>query len=322
MNIQKTKELFQKFLNKCLFLIASKVSLYEISLFILKLKWKFYFNMNESIYEDDRVRLRYFAGGAKFGDTLILVHGFGSGGMHQTKMQLNEYAKKYRILVPDLVYFGESTSKVDEYSLEFQVESIMKIIKFLKIDTFTIIGNSYGGMVAIILAEQCKEQLKKLVIIDSPIKYYNIEIANKAAQKLGVPSIYDLLIPKKPKDIQALFDLVHAKPQAPLPNFILQDLYRSVFNIFPKEKTKLLDYLKDNENSLNKRNWNFKIPILLVWGEQDQLVPIEIAHKIHKYFKKHTDTHLEIIPNAAHAPHIEKPRTFNHILTNFLEKTN
>jgi 4,5:9,10-diseco-3-hydroxy-5,9,17-trioxoandrosta-1(10),2-diene-4-oate hydrolase len=58
-----------------------------------------------------------------------------------------------------------------------------------------------------------------------------------------------------------------------------------------------------------------KIPALVVWGEQDRLVPVAHAHA---YVEGLPDARLALIPNTAHYPYVEAPEAFAHAVQQFL----
>ena len=66
----------------------------------------------------------------------------------------------------------------------------------------------------------------------------------------------------------------------------------------------------------SKSEYSFDIPILLIWGENDQVVDVERGKQLADYLG--TNARLEIIENAAHMPNMTHSKRFNQIVTGFL----
>ena len=58
--------------------------------------------------------------------------------------------------------------------------------------------------------------------------------------------------------------------------------------------------------------------VLLVWGEEDHVFPVQMAHDLKEVVSK--KVRLELIKKASHVPQIEKPDEFNNIVLNFLRQ--
>jgi len=257
--------------------------------------------------------IHYWTGGS--GDPLILIHGFGADSRFQWYDQVPELSKKYTLIVPDLIYFNESVSTSNDFSVEFQANKLIELIKHLKIRNFSMMGVSYGGLVAITICDKMPDRVDKLIISDSPIKFYTTKHNEEALKKYNAKTIQELLIPKEPEGIPRLMELAYYDPPW-VPGIVLKNVHENMFKNQAEEKGRLLEYLKVNEKKFNNMNYRVNCKVLLVWGKYDMLIPVEIGYKLKEYLKD--KARLEIIDKTGHMPNLEKPGEFNKVVGEFL----
>ena len=116
----------------------------------------------------------------KNGDIIFLLHGFGLQTEFQWYKQIKTLSKKNRVIIPNLLYFGKTTQH-EKYQLQDQVNLVKIIAKSLNLQKFDLMGLSYGGLIAIEFCNQNIDIVKKLILVDSPIKYFN----NKDLKKIS-----------------------------------------------------------------------------------------------------------------------------------------
>jgi len=118
-------------------------------------------------------RIVYAEGGT--GDTIIMVHGFG-GNKDNWLSLAKLFTSKYRVIIPDLPGFGDSSKPQDKkYNIMSEVERLNLFARELKLTKFHIVGNSMGGNIAGNYAADYPEMVKTLALFDaggvvSPIK--------------------------------------------------------------------------------------------------------------------------------------------------------
>jgi len=263
---------------------------------------------------DDKTSLHYWQGGE--GKPLLLLHGFGATAKYQWEKQVKLFAKKYQLIIPNLIYFGESNSKKEEYSIDFQVECIQKLIETLQLDSFSVIGLSYGGVVGISLANKIPTQVQKLVICDSPIRYYTKEDVATTLEKYNIESPEELLVPAKKEGLIPLMKIAYHKPPF-TPKFVLKDVHQGLFGSQTENKKKLLSYMDEHRVELSEKEYNLSSKILLIWGTEDALIPTRIGKELQGYFGDEQATFVTI-EKTAHMPNIERPKIYNTIVLDFL----
>jgi len=246
---------------------------------------------------------------------IILIHGFGANAMWQWYPQVKPFTQSFNVYVPDLVFFGGSTTKSSERSDIFQAESLMKMLKRLGVNKISVIGTSYGGFVAYNLAYLYPDVVDKVVIASSGICAQvedNIELLKHA----NMPKISDLLLPQSPAILRILTRLtVYKSPITIIPNFILNDFIQTLYVENRAQKVELLEGItvgRGCESPLPVINKD----VLIVWGEHDQIFPVDKAFQLKRHLADQAE--LVVMKNTSHIPHIEKPQVFNTIVKDFL----
>ncbi len=103
--------------------------------------------------------------------TIILVHGY-AGCAETWEYQINHFAHKYRVVVPDLRGHGQSDAPFTEYTMPELVADIDSIANALNLpDKFILVGHSFGGSICIEYAAARPERLEKLILIATAGEY-------------------------------------------------------------------------------------------------------------------------------------------------------
>ncbi|CAL4975115.1 unnamed protein product [Urochloa decumbens] len=212
---------------------------------------------------------------------VVLVHGFAAEGIVTWQFQVGALAKHYDVYVPDLLYFGGSTSPSTDRSPGFQAECLAAALRKLGVGPCAVVGFSYGGMVSFKMAEAHPDLVRWLVVSGSVLAMTD-SISEASLERIGVASSAELLLPESVKGLKALLSIAtHRKLWFP------DRLHR--------------DYLEK---------------ILLLWGENDNIFNIELAKTMKEQLGEKTV--LQSISKAGHLVHLERPCVYNQRLKEFL----
>ena len=118
-------------------------------------------NVTDQTVEVENARVHYWTGGQ--GEPLVMLQGFGGNARTVWAEQVVDLSDKYTLYAPDLVYFGGSTAKKKNFSIEFQVDTIIQFLDKLNIKKCHLIGVSYGGLVAYMLSAMYPDRVEKLI---------------------------------------------------------------------------------------------------------------------------------------------------------------
>lgn len=141
---------------------------------------------------------------------VVLVHGFAAEGIVTWQFQVGSLTKNYSVYVPDLLFFGSSITDKSDRSPSFQAECLATGLRKLGVEKCTVVGFSYGGMVAFKLAELYPELVEAMVISGS-ILAMTCSVSDSTMQRLGFTSSSELLLPTSVKGLKALLSVAAYK---------------------------------------------------------------------------------------------------------------
>ncbi|KAH9319233.1 hypothetical protein KI387_021002, partial [Taxus chinensis] len=161
--------------------------------------------------------------------------------------QVGKLSKEYSVYVPDLIFFGRSTTVSQQRSVAFQSGCLMKLLKKLGVERCAVVGFSYGGFVAFKMAELYPDLVACLVIGGSVIAMTD-SINQSALKKMGISSLAEFLLPAAVKDLKTLL-YVGCYKKIWLPNFLYRDFLQAMFNN-RKERGELLEALVESDTEV------------------------------------------------------------------------
>ncbi|KAI3889052.1 hypothetical protein MKX03_012485 [Papaver bracteatum] len=244
---------------------------------------------------------------------LVLLHGFGFNPLWQWYKQVKFLSGYFYLYIPELIFTGKSTTTSSERTEIFQAVSIAKVMDHLGIETYSVIGSSYGGFVAYHMARLFPEKIDKVIIANSAINM-RLKDNEELLKKINFKKIEDLLMPVKASQLRMLMSLTYYKPPF-LPDFLLKDIIRTMMSDNREEKLQLLKGLtigKDNTIEIS----SLPQQVLILWGERDGIFPVEKAYELKELLGDKVT--MEVIKKTSHEPQLENPKILNGIVMKFL----
>lgn len=266
---------------------------------------------NREIKADDLV-IDYWDNN-KDSEVIILLHGFGVQTEYQWYKQIAILSQKYRVIVPNLLYFGKTVQN-NKYQLQDQINLVKIIVERLQLQKFDLMGLSYGGLIAIEFCVQNKEIVNKLILIDSPIKYLTTNDLETICQIYQINKIEELFAPRNYIGFKKQFKAAYYLKQF-IPDFIYKVLYDNLCLPNIENWERLILELKSNLELYAQKEYLIEHSILLVWGEYDDIIPTSIGSQLKNHLK---NSKLEVIKKSKHLPNIEQANQFNKLMMNFL----
>ncbi|KAL8044896.1 hypothetical protein ABFX02_08G076300 [Erythranthe guttata] len=242
---------------------------------------------------------------------VVLVHGFAAEGIVTWQFQVGSLTKKYSVYVPDLLFFGGSITDNPDRSPAFQAECLAKGLRKLGVERCTVVGFSYGGMVAFKMAEMYPEMVEAMVVSGSILAMTD-SISAATLEGLGFSSSSELLLPDSVKGCKALLK-VAAHKKLWFPDRLHKDFLEAMFNN-RKERGELLEGLV--VSTKDTKIPNFPQRIHLLWGENDQIFTFDLAQNMKEELGDKAT--VEGIKKAGHLVHLERPCVYNRCLKKFL----
>ncbi|XXG64915.1 hypothetical protein AAC387_Pa05g2740 [Persea americana] len=233
---------------------------------------------------------------------VVLIHGFAADGVWTWEFQVGSLAKKYAVYVPDLIFFGASTTDSSNRSPAFQAEMVVRALGKFGVRRCAVVGFSYGGMVAIKMTELWPEMVTSLVVSGSVLALTE-SISETLLERIGFSSWSEMLLPNSVKGVKAMFSIAYYK-KLWFPDRLFRD-YLQVMFTQRKEREELLESLVVSNNDLAIPH--FSQPILLLWGENDEIFNLELAKNMKEQLGDKVI--LRGIKKAGHLAHLERPTT-------------
>lgn len=221
------------------------------------------------------------------GKDVVLLHGWGQNIGMMDPLGKN-LCDEFRITILDFPGFGSSDIPNFAYNISDYTESLHELLESLEIDNPILIGHSFGGRVAISYASIYK--VDKLVLFGSPFV---------VREKKGLK----IKILKSLKKIKVLDGIAEY-----MKKHMGSDDYRNASGIMREIMVKTVN------TDLTENVKKIKVPTLLVWGENDDQVPVSEARELEKLL---TDGALIVLPGT-HYCYLENLGRVISILENFL----
>ncbi|TSD67943.1 alpha/beta hydrolase [Inquilinus sp. KBS0705] len=253
----------------------------------------------------DSVKTAYLSAGA--GDAVICLHGAGAGAVTWYP-SIASIAKKFRVIAPDVVGYGESDKPDASYDRPYFSRWLNGFLTQLDVPAAHIIGLSQGGAIALQFAIDYPKKVKRLVLVDS---------AGLGAQVSFWPFVGLIWMNNLPSAAANRFNsnyILH-DPENRDPNHsrysvaVVKDPGGK--NVFRQGRGSAVS--KIPEESLRQ----IRNETLIIWGKQDRLFSFIYGEEAAKLIP---NAQLRLIDNAGHLPLIDQPQVFNGILIDFLSE--
>ena len=229
-------------------------------------------------------RVHYEMEGPAAGPVVVLIHGLG--GRAEDWSNLAPYLAQagYRVYMPDLIGYGRSDRPTDfSYAVHDEADVVVGFMDALALKQVDLGGWSMGGGIVQHVASKHPEKVRRLILFDSA----GIFVMPKWDVRLFTPNTA--------AELDQLEALLQPHPSW-VPAFIARDIVRVT-----KERAwvihRALDTMLTGQDATDKLLPQLKMPVLLVWGELDQITPVSLGETMHRLVPQ---SQLEVIPGCGH----------------------
>lgn len=258
---------------------------------------------------------------------LILLHGFGTSIGHW-RNNLEVFAQHHPVYALDMLGFGASQKAPATYNISLWVEQVYDFWKTFIGTPTILIGNSIGSLVCLAAANAHPEMVKGIIMLSLP---------DPAAREEAVPAMLRPVISavenvvasgpvlktvfyfvRRPGVVRRWAGIAYANSAAVTDELVdiltgpAQDrgsaaafcaILKAMIN--PKFGPSVKNVLQ-----------SLKIPMLLIWGRQDRMIPPGFARQFSQY-----NSGLKVVEldNAGHCPHDECPDEVNPIILSWIK---
>lgn len=256
-------------------------------------------------------KIAYYEAGS--GPTIVLVHGFASQARFDWGHVILPLAEHHHVIALDQIGFGASDKPLIDYSIQTFVDFLGEFLRVQHVTDFTLAGESLGGWIsALYTIESLDPANSGPYAIAKPKKL----ILEDAAGMAALPSTgASYPVTGTLADAHGVAIVFHNK------SLITEDFVRENFAM----------KLAANDGFTERSVWSnpklasevvkdrlakVTVPTLVVWGGNDELVPLEAGKA---YAAGIPGAKLAIIPECGHGPSIEKPKEFLAAVLPFLD---
>tara|TARA_R110002124_G_scaffold286035_1_gene465730 strand:+ start:302 stop:1123 length:822 start_codon:yes stop_codon:yes gene_type:complete len=248
------------------------------------------------------------------GHPVLLIHGSGPGvsAWANWRLVMPELAEMFQVVAPDMAGFGYSEAPADgQYDLDLWVDHAVDIMDALGIREAHIVGNSYGGALAIALAARYPEKVGKLVLMGSV--GVNFEITAGLDAVWGYEPSFENM--RKLLDIFAYDrslvtdELAELRYQAS----IREGVQEAFSSMFPAPRQRWVDGLRTDEEDVR----TIRQETLIIHGRDDQIIPLSSSLRLHELIRR---SQLHVFGECGHWTQIEHSGRFNTLIANFLSE--
>lgn len=255
-----------------------------------------------------------------------MIHGFGASTF-TWRYLVEDLSKQYRTVAVDLRGFGKSPKpQQGGYAVMDQVRSVRDVIRKLTLNDLTIVGHSYGGLVALVLAMDLADfetvRLHSLVILCGAvypltlprfIQLFQTPVAGHVSlgnisRKAQVRAVLESCVYDQSMVTDELVDQ-YTRP--------LEDKGAGTALAKVAAQLALPDFALSEEKKHYQKYNRITEPVQLIWGRHDQVVPLVTAYRLNDDLK---DSRLDIIEQCGHIPQEEQPRETLRIMKSFFKR--
>ncbi len=242
----------------------------------------------------------------------VCIHGFLSSCFSFRRL-IPFIAKNHIVLVIDLPPFGKSGKHLNfTYSYDNFANVVISLVDHLKLNKVNLVGHSMGGQICLYVAKKKPELVNKVILLCSS------GYLGKANPHLILSSyfpFFHLYVKRtitKQGIMNSLNSVVHNQ------NLIDEEMINGYKEPFLQDEIfrALTKMIRDREGDLSPTDLqNISVPALLIWGEKDKVVPLEIGKRLHQDLKQSI---LVTYPEAGHLIPEEIPEHIYDRIANFV----
>lgn len=249
----------------------------------------------------------------------VLLHGFGAS-LYSWHAVMEPLSRIGTVIAYDRPGFGLTERPLtwkgqNPYSPEAQVDSVIELMNHFEVEKAILVGNSAGGTIAMQVALAHPERVSALILVDPAVysgggtpAWLRPLLATPQMRRLG-PLIARQIQNRGPE----LINLAWHNPDLITPEII--ELYRKPLQVENWDKALWEFTLASRPTGLLQRLGDFTMPVLVITGDDDRIVPTEESIRLASELP---NADLVVIPEAGHVPHEERPDLFLQAVKDFL----
>jgi pimeloyl-ACP methyl ester carboxylesterase len=260
------------------------------------------------------------------GPALLLLHGIGNNCQTWAGV-IEGLAETHTVIAPDLLGHGQSDKPRGDYSIAAYANGMRDLLSVLDIEETTVVGHSLGGGIALQFAYQFPERCQRLAVVGSGGLGPELSAGLRAATLPGAELVLTALagISGPVRLGLQLVDLVgemgdwrRVRDLAEAGDALLALRDVEARRAFLRTLRGVVDARGQAVTALDRLYLADAIPMLVVWGGRDPIVPARHAETVRRLVPS---ARIEVFPEAGHWPHLDEPDRFTEVLLDFVGST-
>ncbi|OLP17177.1 alpha/beta hydrolase [Leptolyngbya sp. 'hensonii'] len=258
---------------------------------------------------------------------LILLHGFGASIGHW-RHNITELGQSHAVYALDMLGFGATEKPITTYNVSLWVDQIYDFWQTLIRKPVVLVGNSIGSLVCMAAAAAHPEMVQGIVMMSLPDPHLEADLVpaplrplvmltKKVVAALLMPAFY---VVRRPGFVRQWAGVAYANPEAVTDELVeilvgpAQD--RGAVGAFAA----IFKGMSLPEPGLSARLLlpTLTIPILLIWGKQDRMVPYPLARP-QQFIQYNPRLTLIELEDCGHCPHDECPEPVNQAILEWIK---
>jgi pimeloyl-ACP methyl ester carboxylesterase len=248
------------------------------------------------------------------GDSMpvVFVHGSGPGvtAYANWRLTMPAVAQHFHCYAPDMVGFGYTDRPAGvEYGVQTWADQVLGFIDALGLDTVSLVGNSFGGAIALRLASRHPDRVHKLALMGSVGVPFEITRGLDAvwgyqASPDNMRQIMDYFAYSRELVTDELAEIRYRASIEP-------GFQESFEQMFPAPRQRWVDALTTDDGAIRALTHE----TLLIHGREDQVIPLNTSLRLFELIEK---SELHVFGRCGHWTQIEWADAFNELLVDFL----
>jgi len=271
-----------------------------------------FFAAREAVLHGHKIGYRI----AGSGPAVVLIHGMLNSSRHWRPVA-RALSATHTVIAPDLHGHGHSAGPEGDYSIGAHAAGIRDLLAGLGIDRATIVGHSLGGGIAMQFFYQFPERCERLALVSSGGLGREVSWPLRLA---AAPGVEALMAGATSRPVLAVLERIGRDNPSVLA------AHRALFELgTPEARRGFLWTLRSvigmrgQRVAANDRLYLLEaMPTLIVWGARDHTIPVAHGERAHAQVP---GSRFELLPEAAHFPHLEDAAGLSDALARFLAET-
>jgi pimeloyl-ACP methyl ester carboxylesterase len=245
------------------------------------------------------------------GDPVVLIHGSGPGvtSYANWRLVIPALAENFRVIAPDMVGFGFSERPANiEYGVQTWADQVVGLMDTLELAKVHLVGNSFGGAIALRIATQHPDRVGRLVLMGS--MGVPFPITDGLERVWGYEPSFENM--RKVLDVFAYSrDLVNDELAEVRYRGSIQPGFQESFSaMFPAPRQRWVEAMCTPEDDIRRLPHR----TLIVHGREDQVIPVQTSLRLEELID---NADLSVFSHCGHWSMIERTRDFNRSVSQF-----